>query len=170
MWRIFQAPLHFLKLIVKQKPLRKVNEIAFLCSYPLPHALAVFSDCISLLHLTIWTPGTGYKSILTIIFTNSSNSFHCKCFKTCHVPHRTAPFASIISRKNNLCCLFDSYGQQSNWCKLSIVQNPGFELSFPTQLLVILDRHNWGTCMLIVTLQGMCEELFVSLELEICPS
>ena len=47
----------------------------------------------------------------------------------------------IYSRKNNLCCLFDSYGQQSNWCKLSIVQNPGFELSFPKQLLVILDRQ-----------------------------
>ena len=47
----------------------------------------------------------------------------------------------IYSRKNNLCCLFDLYGQQSNWCKLSIVQNPGFELSFPKQLLVILDRQ-----------------------------
>ena len=67
MWRSFQAPgLHFLKLIVKQKPLRKVNEITFLCSYPLPHPLAVFSDYISLHCLTIGTPGTGYKSILKI--------------------------------------------------------------------------------------------------------
>ena len=31
-------------------------------------------------------------------FTNVSNSFHCKCFKTCHVPHQTAPFASIIMK------------------------------------------------------------------------
>ena len=35
----------------------------------------------------------------------------------------------------------DSYGQQSNWCKLSIVQKQGFELSFPKQLLVILHRQ-----------------------------
>ena len=35
MWSIFQAPLHFLKMIVKQKPLCKVKEITFLGNWDL---------------------------------------------------------------------------------------------------------------------------------------
>ena len=77
-------------------------------------------------------------------FTNFSNSFHCKCFRTCHMPHQTAPFASIIwnlLQEKWFMLPDDSYGQQSNWCKLSIVQKQGFELSFHKQLLVILHRQ-----------------------------
>ena len=88
-------------------------------------------------------------TFLTLFIVNASK--HVMCHIKQHLLH---PSFEIYSSKNNLCCLFDSYGQQSNWCKLSIVQNPGFELSFPKQLLVILDRqtqlrHMYAHCNVI---------------------
>jgi len=70
----------------------------------------------------------------------------------CHIKQHLLHLSfQICSRKNNLCCLFDSGGQQSNnWWKLSIVENPGFQLQLPvilhrqTQL-----RHMYPYCNII---------------------
>ena len=109
MWRIFQAPLHFLKLIVKQKPLCKVNEITFLCSYSLPHPLAVFF----LLHLFVppqnlntWNRLQKHPynlpTFLTLFIVNASKHVMCH-IKQC--PHQTAPLKSTPRKISNAACL-----------------------------------------------------------------
>ena len=72
-------------------------------------------------------------TFLTLFIVNASK--HVMCHIKQHLLHLSF---EICPRKNNLCCLFDSGGQQSNWWKLSKVENPGFQLSFPKQLLVIV--------------------------------